>query len=118
MNNGIIFNIYSKEFIMVDFLKQVAYTGVGLASLTKDKIVELGKQAAEAGKMSEEEGKKFIDELQERAKVEKTKMDEKIVEQVNKTIAKLDLPTKQDIEAIKTQLDELKQTLTDSTKAE
>lgn len=93
---------------MTDFLKQIAFTGVGLAAMTKDKVVELGKQAAEYGKMSEEEGKKFVEELQERAKKEKDKLDEKIDSQVKKVLERMDIPTKADFEELKKQIADLK----------
>lgn len=103
---------------MVDFLKQVAFTGIGLASLTKDKVVELGKQAAEAGKMSEEEGRKFVEELQDRAKKEKEKLDERVTDQVKKAIEKLDLPTKNDFDDLKNQIAVLTKLMAKDEKAE
>ncbi len=94
---------------MKEFLKQVAYTGIGIATLTKDKITDLGKQAAEAGRMSEEEGKKFVEELQEKAKEQQKKIDEKIIAQVNAQLEKLNIPTGEDIGELKKQLEDLKE---------
>jgi len=92
---------------MKDFLKSVALTGIGLASITKDKVVELGKKLAEEAKLTEEEGKKFIEELQEKAIDEKNKLEETIKTEIKKALEKLDVPTKADFDDLKARIEEL-----------
>lgn len=48
---------------MFDLIKKTLLTGVGLAVMTKDKVEELGKDLASQAKMSEHEGKEFVDHL-------------------------------------------------------
>ena len=49
--------------MLFDTLKKTLYAGVGMAFLTRDKIEEMAKKLAEEAKLSEADGKKFIDEL-------------------------------------------------------
>jgi polyhydroxyalkanoate synthesis regulator phasin len=44
---------------MLDLLKKTILTGIGIASMTKDKVEELAKKIVKETKLSEEEGKKL-----------------------------------------------------------
>lgn len=48
---------------MFDLIKKTLLTGVGLAVMTKDKVEEMGKEFASQAKLSELEGKEFVDHL-------------------------------------------------------
>ena len=56
---------------MKEILKSILYTGIGAAFLTKEKIEEIQKDLSEKGKLSQEEGKQFMEEL--RLKSEKAR---------------------------------------------
>jgi len=53
---------------MKEFAARGLYAGLGLAALTKEKIEELAKDFAARAKMSEEQGRKLADYLQEEGK--------------------------------------------------
>ena len=53
---------------MLDFAKKGLYVGLGIASLTKEKLEDFAKEFAEKAKMSEEEGRKFADYLADESK--------------------------------------------------
>ena len=48
---------------MFELIKKTLLTGVGLAVMTKDKVEELGKDLASQARLSENEGKEFVDHL-------------------------------------------------------
>lgn len=48
---------------MKELLKNMLYTGVGAAFLTRDKVDEIRKELVERGKLTKEEGKEFVDDL-------------------------------------------------------
>ena len=48
---------------MIDLIKKTLLTGVGLAVMTKEKVEELGKDLVSQAKLSEHEGKEFVDNL-------------------------------------------------------
>ncbi len=93
---------------MLDLLKKGILTGIGLGIITKDKIEEVVKKTIQEAKLSEEEGKKLLASLLEQSDEYQTNLETKIHEQVNKVIGKLDLPSKKEFEALKKELEELK----------
>jgi polyhydroxyalkanoate synthesis regulator phasin len=94
---------------MLDLLKKGILTGIGLGVMTKDKIEEVVKKTIQEAKLSEEEGKKLLTSLLEQSDEYRTNLETKINEQVNKVIDKLDFPSKKEFEALKKELEELKE---------
>lgn len=54
--------------MVFDMVKKALFTGVGLASMTKEKIDELGRDLSRHADLSEAEAAKFQEELERRAK--------------------------------------------------
>ena len=48
---------------MIELVKKALLTGVGVAALSKEKIEDLAKDIVEKGKMTEQEGKKLVEQL-------------------------------------------------------
>lgn len=48
---------------MKELLKNLIYTGVGAAFLTREKIDEIRKELVERGNLTKEEGKEFVEDL-------------------------------------------------------
>ena len=48
---------------MKDLLRDIFYMGAGAAFMTKEKVEELKKELIDKGKMTQEEGKQFVDDL-------------------------------------------------------
>ena len=55
---------------MIDVIKKTMLMGVGLAAMTKDKVEEYARDLADSAKLSSEKGKKFVEEVVERAERE------------------------------------------------
>jgi polyhydroxyalkanoate synthesis regulator phasin len=90
-----------------DFIKNMLYMAVGYASIEKEKIEQFTKDLTEKGKLTEEEGKKMINELIQRSKEVKEDIEGKI-ENVSKEIYDtLHLATKEEIEALKKRISDL-----------
>ncbi|MBU0944046.1 MAG: hypothetical protein KJ804_14775 [Proteobacteria bacterium] len=92
---------------MKELLKNIVYTGIGAAFLTKDKIEELKDDLVKQGKIGEEEGKKFVDELVTKIGTVKDSLDLKINQIVEEKIKQLDIPTNSDIADLRRQVEEL-----------
>ena len=52
---------------MFDLLKQSVYLGMGFASLTRDKLMEMGKEISSRAELNQEQSKQFQDELVQKA---------------------------------------------------
>ena len=92
---------------MLDLMKKAISTGLGLAFMTKEKIEEFSKEIIEKGKLSETEGKEFIDQIQKKAEEARKKLQEQIQITVNNTLKKMNVATRDDISRVEKQLEKL-----------
>jgi polyhydroxyalkanoate synthesis regulator phasin len=88
---------------MKELLKNFVYAGIGAAFMTKDKIEEL----VEKGKMSQEEGKQFVDDLLRKSEKAKDQLDLWINRRVEDRINQLNLATKDEIAELQRKIEEL-----------
>ena len=89
---------------MIDLIKKIMFTGVGLASMTKDKIEELGKEIIEQGKLSEKEGKEFLNELKEKSEESRKDLETRTDKLVKESLKKMNLATRDDLAKLEKQL--------------
>ncbi len=87
------------------------FTGVGIAALTKDKIEEIAQDFAEKGKLSEQEGKKFMDELLQRSDESKEAIRKQIDEGIQTALKKANIARSSDLEELKAQIKALQEAL-------
>jgi len=94
---------------MKEMLKNIVYTGLGAAFLTKDKIEELKNELLEKGRLSQDEGKQFVDELANRSEKAKEQLNLWIEKKVAERIDHLNLATKDEIAALRAVIADLRQ---------
>jgi polyhydroxyalkanoate synthesis regulator phasin len=94
---------------MLDLLKKTLLTGIGIASLTKEKIEELGRKIAEENKLSEQEGKKLVKDLLTQSEEARKDMENRVEQLVKKGLKKLDVPSMEDLKKIQKRLRKLEQ---------
>ena len=87
------------------------FIGLGLAFMTKEKIEEFSKELVEKGKLSETEGKEFIDELQKKSEEARKKVEDQIKASVRDTLEKMNIPTRDNLLKLEEQVEELKKFL-------
>ncbi len=92
---------------MKELLKNVVYAGIGAAFLTKEKIEELKGDLIEKGKISQEEGKQFVDDLLRKSEKAKDQLDLWINRRVEDRIQQLNLATKDEIAELQRKIEEL-----------
>jgi polyhydroxyalkanoate synthesis regulator phasin len=86
-------------------------TGIGMALLAKDEMEDLAREVAEKGKMTEQDGKKFISELQKRYEEVQGKLEERVETTVRDILRKMDVVTGEDLKALKKEIRELKKAI-------
>jgi polyhydroxyalkanoate synthesis regulator phasin len=99
--------------MMFDLIKKTMLTGVGLAGLTKDKIEKLARELAKKGKLSEEEGKKLVDDLSKKSEKARKDLEAQIEKVVKNTMKKMNLATREDILKLTERVKKLDQDLKD-----
>jgi polyhydroxyalkanoate synthesis regulator phasin len=92
---------------MIDLIKRAMFTGIGIASLTKDKVEEIAKEFVEKGKISEQEGKKLVDELLARSDESKEMIRQQVDERIQLAFQKMNIARSSEIEELKQQIKEL-----------
>jgi len=103
---------------MIDLIKKAMFTGVGIVSLTKDKIEEIAQDFIGKGKLSEQEGKKLVDELLKRSDESKEAIRQQIDDRIQVAMQKVNIAKSSDVEELKAQIKELKTALEKKDKAD
>jgi polyhydroxyalkanoate synthesis regulator phasin len=96
---------------MIDFMKKYMMLGIGLAVKTKEEIEKLAKDAVKQGKMSETEGRKFMDDMFKRYDESKKVLEEKVDKLVEKSMKKAGLARQSEVEDLKKEIEALKEKL-------
>lgn len=93
---------------MIDLIKKAVLTGVGVASLTSEKIENLSKEFITKGKMSEQEGEKFVEEMLGRAEESRDALKKQTEKMVSNAIEKMQLVRAKDIADLKAEIEKLR----------
>ncbi len=89
---------------MIDLIKKAVLTGMGVVSLTKEKIDEFSRELIEKGKLSEQEGEKFISEMWKRAEESKEAMKNQTDKVVEATLNRMQLAKVSDLEKLQSEI--------------
>lgn len=92
---------------MKETLKNILYTGIGIAFLTKDKIEELKADLVEKGRISQEEGRQFVDDLLRRSEKARDQLDLWINKRVEERIEQFNLATRDELADLRRKVEEL-----------
>jgi len=85
--------------------------GIGVLEMTKEKTQGLTKELIEKGKMSNSDAKKVTDQISEIATAQQETMRKTVAEETAKAVKAGGGVTRQDYDALKSELDEIKQLL-------
>lgn len=96
---------------MFELLEKAMLTGLGAVSLSQKKAEELLNELKEKYKISEDEGKAFLDKMQGFAKESKGKVAEIAETEVKKALDKVGLVPRDEFDRLQKRLDELERRL-------
>jgi len=97
---------------MKDFIRKSMLVGMGLATVTREKIEQTIDELIKKGEMSEKEGKEAIDELVEKSKEVKKELTDKIENIVSDTLKKLNIPSREEFQELKDKVDRMDKSTT------
>jgi polyhydroxyalkanoate synthesis regulator phasin len=89
---------------MLDLLKKTAYAGLGLAFMTQEKVRDVARDLSQKAKLREEEGRRFADELNEKAKEARDQFESRVTTAVECAMGKMRIPTTDHLAAIEARL--------------
>lgn len=92
-------------------MKKTMLTGIGLALKTTDELKEMVNELSEKGKMSEDEGREFLDDLLSKAEDARVDFEERVEESVQSIAKKMDLASRQEVTELKEEVKALREAL-------
>jgi polyhydroxyalkanoate synthesis regulator phasin len=101
---------------MSDLLKKTLLTWVGLALQAWDEVENLAKDFVKKGEMTEEEGNKFIKDLQKRYEETQKKLEARVEKAVKDFLKKTDVVTQDELKSLKKEVRELKKMINSQSK--
>jgi polyhydroxyalkanoate synthesis regulator phasin len=100
---------------MFELLKKSVLTGIGLALKTREEAEDLVKEIINQGELSEQEGRKFLEDLLQRYDDSRMKLEDKIEKSVREFLKKADVVTGDELKALKKEIRDLKKTMSQDT---
>lgn len=92
---------------MFELIKKSLLTGVGLAVMTKEKVEELGNDLVSQAKLSENEGKEFVDNLIKQSETARKDFESRINAAVQKAVSGLNLASRDEVAKLSVKVEEL-----------
>ena len=93
---------------VIEFAKKTLLTGIGLALVAKDELEDIAGDLEKRLNMTEKEGKKFLDELQQKYDKTQKKLEDRVEKSVNDVLKKANVATMDDLKALKKEIRDLK----------
>lgn len=92
---------------MIDLLKKGILMGLGAITITKEKAEQLVDELIKKGELAKDERSKAIQELLKKAEEQEKLLSGKVNAEIRKTMEKLGIPTRKDIERLEKKIDRL-----------
>jgi polyhydroxyalkanoate synthesis regulator phasin len=96
---------------MSEMLRKMGLFGIGVISLTQEKIEEFTQEMIKKGELSKEEGKKFVKEVLSEKEKQLKDIEEKINKKVKENLKKSGVVMKSDITALERKIEKLEKTI-------
>ena len=98
---------------MLEFLEKAVMTAIGVAAITQKKAEELVSEMKDKYKISEEEGKLFVDRIQNLAKESRDKVREMAELEVQKVVDRLGIVSRDEFDRLSKRVEDLESKLND-----
>ena len=92
---------------MSDLIKKTILAGLGALSLSREKAEKLAKDLVKRGELAKTEEAKFVKDLMKRAEKSRVEIEKKIEKIVEKTLIRLNIPTRKELDALRAKIDKL-----------
>ncbi len=96
---------------MSEMIRKMGLFGIGVVSLTQEKIEEFTQEMIKRGDISREEGKKFVKEVLSEREKQVKEFEEKINEKVKEAFEKSGVALKSDIASLEKKIETLEKAI-------
>lgn len=97
---------------MSEILKKIGLFGIGVLTLTQEKVEEFAQEMVKEGKLNREDGKKFVLEVLSEKDRQLKELGDKINQKVKEAVERSGAATKKDIEALRKRIERLERNVT------
>lgn len=98
---------------MFELTRKTMLLGMGLATLTREKLKKTINDLIQKGEISEKEGEELVNELIEKSKKYKKDLEGKIEEIVADTLKKLNIPTRDELTELNKKIERMEKSQED-----
>lgn len=102
---------------LFDAVRKVCLAGVGAVALTVEALEDLVEKLVERGELTEEEGRKLVNDVWSKRKKDAKKAEDEVNKRVDDLMSRFDIPTKAEFEDLSTQISEVSKKVDDLKKA-
>ena len=96
---------------MSEMLKKMGLFGIGVISLTQEKIEEFSQEMIKKGELSREEGRKFVKEVLSEQEKQLKELEDKINNKVKETLEKSGVVMRSDLESLEKKIENLEKVI-------
>ncbi len=104
-----------RERAVVDTVRSVLLAGIGALALTKDEVQDILNRLVERGELAERDARKLFEELKERPKKGMGEWEERLGKalepHLQRVLERLNLPTREDVQALSERIRALEEKL-------
>lgn len=101
---------------MEDLFKKFVYTGVGIVSETAEKVQQSIDELIEKGKITEDEGKKVVENVMADTKTKREDFESKLKGMIDTVLGQFDFPSRSEVESLNAKIAALEAKVAASTK--
>lgn len=103
---------------MYEGVRKLVLASIGAVAMAQEEIELLINKLVERGELAEREGKKLLNELKEKRKKKTAKAEKEINKQVEELMTSMNVPTKDDIDALGKKINDLDKKVDELKKAQ
>ncbi|MDP2845413.1 MAG: phasin family protein [Candidatus Methanoperedens sp.] len=96
---------------MSEMFRKMGLFGIGVISLTQEKMEEFTQEMVKKGEISKDEGKKFVKDILSQQEKQLKEIEEKINETVRENLKKSGVVMKSDIASLERKIEKLEKTI-------
>jgi poly(hydroxyalkanoate) granule-associated protein len=102
----------------MDAARRVLLASIGVVALAQDELEDFVNKLVERGEIAEKDGKKLVREMMERRKKETKRAEEQMESRVEELLARMNVPTKRDIDSLSAKITALSKKVDELKKSE
>lgn len=92
---------------MEDFIRKIINSSMGAALLAKDKIKEFIEELVNNGKLTEEEGRRFMDDLKKETNEKRDNMEQEVKGIVERMLERMDIASRTELKKLEKRISDL-----------